>query len=677
MIANVTVAHGHVARTGQKHRVVRLRAVLVGLLLGVLALLAGPATPAAAHAELVSSSPAPNSVVASAPNQVVLSFTEGVTPINDRVHVIAPDGSKADTGEARSSGDQLIIPLKPGLPTGTFLVNYRVLSTDSHPVGGAFSYSVGAPSPGGAPAASDQTQSTSQLVETLFPAARWIGYVGLLLFVGAVMTLALLWPRRLDRRDPIRMIWLGAGMIGLSAVFELALQVPYVAGGFGSVRAVDVRAVISSQYGAAHLVRLGALAAAALLVRPVVRGRGWGADRVLLAVLGTIMVATWSVSGHPSATAVPLVTVVADMIHISAMSVWLGGLVMLVVFLLRRASARELAAIIPVWSRWAAYAVSTLVLTGMAQALIEVRPLSALVSTTYGWLLLAKVGVVAIVVAVASQSRRLVPVIASVMDRPAEVASSDDPDEATEAVAPSYARAVATTRSGVVLSVVEGGASGSSRRTPPPAEDDAADVDHDADDNGAYDNDDDDNGAYDNGDDDNGADDNRDDDIDDGGAGDRREDERGAGRRLRGLVLVEALLAVVILGVTSVLVQTTPARSAAARPANTATVQSATMTDKLFTLSVDLQPGKVGINDVHLYATTPDGQPAKVQAWTVRASAPELGIEPIDANILGITPEHALGTISIPKAGTWTFSFTLRTGELDESTVVTQIEVAP
>ena len=391
--------------------------MLVGLVLGVVGLLAAPATPAAAHAALVSSSPEPGSVVVESPNQVVLTFTEGVSPVRDKVHVIAPDGSLADTGEPRTAGDQLIIPLKPNGPQGTFLVNYRVLSADSHPVGGAFTYSVGAPSPGGPPSADAGDQAANPVIQAAFPVVRWIGYAGLLLLVGAVLVLGLLWPRRLDRRDPIRVSWLGAGLVALATVLELLLQVPYVAGGgLADFRLVDVREVLSSQFGAAHLVRLGVLAAALVLLRPIVRGAGWGADRVLLAMLSAIGAATWSVSGHPSASTVPAVSVVADMIHISAMSVWLGGLVMLIVFLLPRVTARELAAIVPIWSRWAAYAVSVLILTGVAQALIEVGNLYAIPTTPYGWLLLTKIGLVGIALAVAFQSRRLVPAIASGVD---------------------------------------------------------------------------------------------------------------------------------------------------------------------------------------------------------------------------------------------------------------------
>ena len=86
---------------------------------------------------------------------------------------------------------------------------------------------------------------------------------------------------------------------------------------------------------------------------------------------------------------------------------------------------------------------------------------------------------------------------------------------------------------------------------------------------------------------------------------------------------------------------------------------------------------QVGANDVHLYATTPDGQPADVKEWRVRASLPAQGIEPIDATVLPITPSHATGQINLPTAGLWTFSFTLRTSETDQATVTADLPIRP
>jgi copper transport protein len=545
---------------------VRVRTVLAGLFLGLFTVLIA-AAPASAHAVLVGASPARGQVVDTAPAQIVLTFSEAVKAVPGRTKVIAPDGSRIDQGDPRPSGVQLLISLKQTSMKGTYLVSYRILSSDSHPVGGAYTYSVGAPSPGGPPKLNNNepdAASTPIAVVYSLGAARWIGYAGLVVLVGSALILALLWPARLDRAGPTRFIWIGAGLVAFATLAELALEIPYVGGSFSGIRTADVQEVLSSEYGAAHLIRLGVLVVSLLLLRPMLRGKGWGADRVLLAVLGTIGVATWSVSGHPGSSPAPMVTIVADMIHIASMSIWLGGLLMLIVFLLPKANPAELSAIVPVWSRWALYAVGALIVTGVAQALVEVGSVAGFYQTTYGRQVLIKSGLVLVVLAIAWQSRQLVKPIA---------------------------------------------------------------------------------------------------------AGDA-----GAPRLLRMRVGAEAAVAVVILGVASSLVQTTPARATAAAQ-SPPTIQSAIMQDPLFTLTIDVQPAQVGLNDIHLYATTPDGQPADIKQWEVKASLPSAGIEPISAVVLPITPDHSTGQIGLPTAGTWKFTFTLRTSDVDQSSVATDIVV--
>lgn len=553
------------SRSPRSPRRGRAWTLLLAALLAGVSLLAGPATPASAHASLVRSVPQQNALVDTVPTEVVLTFSEGVRPVPGRVRVIAPDGSRADRADPTTDGNTVRVPLRSDAPQGTYLVTYRVISSDSHPVGGAFSFSVGSPSANGPPTDSGASQSASGFVTVAFPVARWIGFLGLLLLVGAVLVLAALWPQRLDRRGAARLIWVGAALIAVATLAEVALQIPYVAGGFGAVRASDVREALGSQFGAAHLIRLGALIAALIVIRPVAAGRGANSDRVLLAVLGVIGLATWPLSGHPSASPAPAITTVADLIHLGAMSVWLGGLVMLIFFLLPRATDAELAAIVPVWSRWAVYAVSALLLTGVAQALIEVGTVHALVSTEYGWLIVAKAGLATVIVSVALFSKRLVPAF-----------------EAQTELAP---------------------------------------------------------------------------------------------RRLRRLVIVEAAVAATVLGVASVLVQTTPARTAAEVAAG-ASYQTATLRSNLFTLQFDIQPAITGSNDLHLYAFTPDGKLADVKQWSAKASLASQQIEPIEVSLLALTPDHAVGTILLPAAGEWTFSFTLRTSDIDQATVTTTVQVS-
>ncbi|WP_091673582.1 copper resistance CopC/CopD family protein [Micromonospora auratinigra] len=389
-----------------RRRSARLAAA-AGLLVTLVALVLAPATPASAHAVLVSTSPTASSVVPDAPAEVVLTFSEGVRKVPGKIRVIAPDGSRADRGEPTFRGAVVTVPVDRAGARGTYLVSYRVISADSHPVSGAFTYSVGAPST--PPTDSGSDNRADPVVGAAVKVAKYLGYLGLLLLVGPALVLAALWPRRLSRRGPARLAWSGLGLLVVATLADLWLQVPYTnGGGLFAVTGAGVGDVLGSTYGTTHLVRLGLLAAAAFLLRPLFAGPVGRTDGIILAVLGAAVLFTWPLAGHPAASPAPAVSVLVDAVHLGAMAVWLGGLVMLAVFLLRRADERELDAILPIWSRWAALAVAALLLAGTVQALIEVATPKALVDTTYGRLLLAKIVLFVLVVGVAAYSRALV-----------------------------------------------------------------------------------------------------------------------------------------------------------------------------------------------------------------------------------------------------------------------------
>ncbi|WP_091201796.1 copper resistance CopC/CopD family protein [Micromonospora narathiwatensis] len=536
---------------------------LAGLLVTLVALLLAPATPASAHAVLVSTSPTASAVVPNAPAEVVLTFSEGVRKVPGKIRVIAPDGSRADRGEPTFNGTVVTIPVDPSGARGTYLVSYRVISADSHPVSGAFTYSVGAPST--PPTDSGTDNRANPVVENAVKVVKFAGYLGLLLLVGPALVLAALWPRRLSRRGPARLAWSGLGLLVVATLAELWLQVPYTAGGgLFEVTGSGLGDVLGSAYGTAHLVRLGLLAAAAFLLRPLFAGPVGRTDGIILGILGGATLFTWPLAGHPAASPAPAVSVVVDAVHLGSMAVWLGGLVMLATFLLRRADERELDAILPIWSRWATLAVAALLLAGTVQALIEVATPAALVDTTYGRLLLAKIGLFALVIGVAAYSRALV----------------------------------------------------------------------------------------------------------------RRRTAAGRPGSMRRAVVAELAITAVVLGVTANLVQTTPARTAAANVAgSSAGYFSSTLTSPIYSLQVELDPAERGNNSIHLYAYTPDNRPQPVKEWKATAALPSAGIEPIEIPLLGLTDNHAYGEISLPAAGQWQLRFTLRTTEIDQATVTATVPI--
>ncbi|WP_414685424.1 copper resistance CopC/CopD family protein [Micromonospora robiginosa] len=536
---------------------------VAGLLLLLVSLLLAPATPASAHAVLVSSSPAASAVVPEAPAQVVITFSESVRKVPGKVRVIAPDGSRADRGEPTFRGGEVTIGVDPSAGRGTYLVSYRVISADSHPVSGTFTYSVGAPSE--PPSDSGSDNRANPVTENAVKVTKYAGYVGLLLLVGPALVLAALWPRRLSRRGPGRLVWAGLGVLVVATLAELWLQVPYTnGGGLFDVTGSGLGDVLGSAYGTTHLVRLGLIAAAAFLLRPLLAGPIGRTDGIILAVLGGATLFTWPLAGHPAASPAPAVSVVVDAVHLGGMAVWLGGLVMLAAFLLPRADERELDAILPIWSRWAALAVAALLLAGTVQGLIEVASPKALVDTTYGRLLLAKIVLFALVIGVAAYSRALVR------------------------------RRVAAGRPGA----------------------------------------------------------------------------------MRRAVVAELAITAVVLGLSATLVQTTPARTAAADVAGAPSGYfSTTLSSPIYSLQVELDPAETGNNSLHLYAYTKDNRPQAVQEWKVTAALPSAGIEPINVPLLPLSDNHATGEVSLPARGDWQLRFTVRTSDIDQATVTATVPI--
>ncbi|MGY1794576.1 copper resistance protein CopC [Geodermatophilus sp. SYSU D00525] len=383
--------------------------LLLVLLAGWLGLGVATAGPAAAHAELVSTDPGEGARLDAVPGQVTLRFTEGVSLGAGYARVLGDDGERVDTGAASVQDDTVTIPLRGDLPDASYVVTYRVVSADSHPVSGAYAFVVGdgALADAGAVAADPDADP---LVAAALPAARSLGFAGEAVGLGVPAFLLLCWPAGWASRRMRRLTTAGLGTVAGAAVLTFLLQGPYTAGaGLGSL--VDpalLAATGSSAYGLTTLGR-GALALllAALLVPLWRQGAApRPAEAVGPAVLGAGVVLTTAAVGHPVAGSVPVFATAVTAVHVAAMALWLGGLAALLAGLLRPGvEAGELAAALPRWSRIASGSVAALVVTGVVQSVREVGSPAALVSTTYGWVLLAKLALVLLLLAAAGVSR--------------------------------------------------------------------------------------------------------------------------------------------------------------------------------------------------------------------------------------------------------------------------------
>ncbi|MGC0415441.1 copper resistance protein CopC [Embleya sp. AB8] len=151
---------------------------------------------------------------------------------------------------------------------------------------------------------------------------------------------------------------------------------------------------------------------------------------------------------------------------------------------------------------------------------------------------------------------------------------------------------------------------------------------------------------------------------------------------LRKAVAIEAALAIAVLGVTTVLTDTEPGRTAherkqaeAAGPVSRSVPFDAGGAAGKGKLDVTVDPARVGPNELHIYFADPIGQIREVEELTVSMALPGKGIDGADVQVRRGGPGHWLGDLSMPMAGRWELSFAIRTSDVDRITVTVPVEV--
>ncbi|MCZ2830510.1 copper resistance protein CopC [Modestobacter sp. VKM Ac-2986] len=591
--------------------VLLLLCALVGTGLGLDVLTARPAS---AHAALTTTTPADGARVETAPAEVSLAFNEAVSLGAGYARVLDGAGERVDTGAAEVRDGTLTVPLRPDLPDAGYVVTWRVVSADSHPISGASSFVVG----DGEPVAAGSVGSgddTDPLVAIALPLTRSVGYLGLVLGLGVPLALATVWPGGWAVGLMRRLTLVGLVTVAVTAGLLVLLQGPYASGsGLGSlVDGALVDSTLDSDFGKALLLREAlAVALAIVLARSWREGRAPSTALLAVpAVVAVLLVVSVAAVGHAVAGPLPLLAVAATALHVAAMSAWLGGLVALFAGALRAATpAGELAAALPRWSRLAAGYVAALVLTGLWQSLREVSSFAALTSTTYGWVLVAKLALVALVLVAALVSRDVVQQGSRHRGGGGQRGGRRRPPRRV------VAHAFAAPRSSV-----DGPADHEPADDEPPIA------------------------------------------------------ETAAPGVLRRSVLVELAGAAVVLALSAVLVGTPPASAAVAESVEvTLPLQSAAGAAGNGSVQVTLDPASPGPAVLHVYLFDDAGRLVQPRQISVGLTEPARQIGPLDVDLAAAGPGHYVGDPVLPTTGTWSLTVTVR---LDEFTAVTASTVFP
>lgn len=599
----------------------------------VVTVLFAVAPAASAHATVVSTTPGDGRVVAVAPNVVSVRFDEPVQTQFGALRVFSPSGSRVDEGGAShpaGRSDTVQVALSPKLANGTYTVAWHVISADSHPVSGAFTFSVGASS---ATSVSQDTLDAagSKTVGVLYGIARALAYGGFALAVGATAFVLCCWPAGAATRRVRALIGAGWATLVVASFAVLGLQGPYD-GGFGLSRVFDsavLHTTLGTRLGTALAVRLVLLGVfgvgLALLVPRLAR-----ASVRLRIVAGSVgaalavgIAATWAAVDHSGVGSQVALALPLDVVHVMAMGTWLGGLAVVVFALLSSAgsagrarsavsaglagSARSavsaglagrarsagsaglagparsagsggagvdadvavLAGAVRRFSTIAACCVGALVVSGTYEAWRQIGTLAALTGTTYGRLLLVKLLGVGLLIALGYLARVWI---------------------AHYLAGPGTADAVAI-------------------------------------------------------------------------------------RQLRRSTGLEAVLACGVLAITAMLVNAPPARTAFAAPVSATVAFDAGGASGKGNVQVFVSPAKVGSDIVHIEVFAASGEPEAVPELTATLSLPDKQLGPLPVSLDGAGSAHYSGTAAIPLAGKWQLAVTVRTDEIDETTVTVPVTI--
>ncbi|MEE6280535.1 CopD family protein [Georgenia sp. MJ170] len=387
-------------------RLRRTALVLVAAMAGVLLTFLS-AAPATGHAMLIGTDPADGDVLPAPPAVITLMFNEPVQVSPDGVRLLDASGEALPSG-ATAIGEDVELEAPADLAHGSYIVDWRVTSADGHPISGAFTFSVGQPSESHV----ELPDEGSAVVEGLHRVSQVLVYVGLLGATGLVLfTVLLLDSGAAAVRGRLTQLAAVLGIVAAVGLLATVLVEGAWRTGAGPAGLVDLGLIgdtLTTPTGLATALGLVGLALAVDLARRAARSTPLAWLACGAAVLALVSLA---LTGHTRSFGPDWLVVGSDVLHVIAGSVWFGGLLGLLITL-RATSVPAPSATRTVtrFSTVAAWVVVVLAVSGTLLAWRIMPGLSTLISTGYGFTLIAKVGLVAVIVAIAGWNRfRLVP----------------------------------------------------------------------------------------------------------------------------------------------------------------------------------------------------------------------------------------------------------------------------
>lgn len=361
-----------------------------------------------AHAYITNSNPGENEIVETAPDSVYIEFNEKIQTGFTILNVLNSSGERVDQKNVEinpKTEKSITVGLKPDLPNDIYTIEWRVVSADGHSVSGMIPFSIGDLPEGATFPTQQDAGNLSTFISTMINKGfLYIGfslYMGILLFYVNWYTGNNLSSNLIKRSKNVSIT--AITLLAVSIISFIVIQTQSYAGGglLASIKPSNLMETLkNTKEGTIWILQI-----ILLVILYVSHLSIWKKEAYLdrkkwiipgLAFLGIIV--SKAFLGHPSSSLYETVAIIFDFAHLAAASIWLGGMLVIILFFREGIFARDGEGHDLYWSSmekyslWALFSVAVLVISGAINASLLIPDFHSLVSTAYGKILLIKVG---------------------------------------------------------------------------------------------------------------------------------------------------------------------------------------------------------------------------------------------------------------------------------------------
>ena len=327
-----------VIRRGPAGRIALLASALASLCV------VGWATPAAAHAAVVSSSPAQGQHLQTMPHDVTVVFDQPVQPDNGGLVVLDSGGRPVQVSSSHPAPDTIEATLPASLGSGAYVSNYTVTSVDGHVVSGGIVFLVGNVKVGALTSAVRPKTTVTNWVDDF---GQGLIYLGVFVAAGLAFFVAFVLRGGAEVRRLRRLAWAAAGLAVAGMAVTGAAQSVLTGGGASSIVHWSIeRQSFSGKFGqqcGAQLVGLVVCLASFRLRTSM--SRQFAAFYGLLVAAGAFVL-----FGHALVSPERWLSTPADVVHVVLGAMWAGGLLGLFLVLRARVHAARRSGQFSRWS---------------------------------------------------------------------------------------------------------------------------------------------------------------------------------------------------------------------------------------------------------------------------------------------------------------------------------------